>query len=282
MRPECYFCHIKTVQNLLAKFNPHKTVAEDFIFSVHEILGDNRNMMNPKLATDIHRMAKQKLNVKDLYAYEKLSANKLLLNDYEYWRSYIDNSENPFYTAVKLAVVGNIIDYGAHSVNGDIKGQIKSLLNTALAIDKSKELKEATNQAKSILYLGDNAGEIFFDRLLLETIKHHNVTFATRGAPVINDITIEDAKQTGIDNMCEVINNGFDAPSTLLEFCSDEFIQAYSNADLIISKGQGNFEGLMNEKHQNTFFLLMAKCQPMAEMLGCAKNDLIVTQLNSN
>lgn len=280
MRPECYFCHIKTVQNLLAKFNPPKNVAEDFIFSVHEILGHNRSMINPKLATDIHRIAKQKLNVKDLYACEKLSANKLLLTDYEYWRSYIDKSSSPYYTAVKLAVAGNIIDYGAHSVNGDIKGQINSLLNTSFAIDKTKELKKAIQQAKSILYLGDNAGEVFFDRLLLETIHHPNVTFVTRGAPIINDITIDDAKQMGIDKICKVIHNGFDAPSTLIESCSDEFLQAYNNADLIISKGQGNFEGLMNEKHPNTFFLLMAKCEPMAEMLGCAKNDLIVTQLN--
>jgi damage-control phosphatase, subfamily I len=280
MRPECYFCHIKTVQNLLAKFNPPINVAEDFIFSAHEILGDNRNMINPKLATDIHRIAKQKLNVSDLYANEKLSANKLLLADYGYWQNYIDNSDNPFYTAVKLAVAGNIIDYGAHSVNGDIEGQIKSLLNTPFAIDKSGEFKKAVHKAKRILYLGDNAGEVFFDRLLLETIKHPNVTFVTRGAPIINDITLDDAQQIGIDKICKVIHNGFDAPSTLIEFCSDEFLEAYSNADLIISKGQGNFEGLMNEKHPNTFFLLMAKCGPMAEMLGCAKNDLIVTQLN--
>ncbi len=264
----------------MAKFNPSKCVAEDFIFSVHELLGDNRNLINPKLATDIHRIAKQKLNASDLYANEKLSANNLLLTDFEYWRNYIDNSNNPFYTAIKLAVAGNIIDYGAHSVNGDIKGQIKSLLNTPFAIDKSGEFKEAVHKAKRILYLGDNAGEVFFDRLLLETIKHPNVTFVTRGAPVINDITLADAQQVGIDKMCEVIHNGYDAPSTLLEFCSDEFLEAYSNADLIISKGQGNFEGLMNEKHPNTFFLLMAKCEPMAEMLGCAKNDLIVTQLN--
>jgi len=280
MRPECYFCHIKTVQNLLVKFNPPLNVAEDFIFSVHEILGNSRNMVNPKLATVIHRIAKEKLNVKDLYASEKLSANKVLLENYKYWRDYIGNSDNSFYTAVKLAVAGNIIDYGAHSVNGDIKEQIKNIINTPFAIDKSKEFKKAIDKAERILYLGDNAGEVFFDRLLLETIHHPNVTFVTRGAPVINDITLDDAKQTAINKICKVIDNGFDAPSTLLEFCSDEFIQAYSNADLIISKGQGNFEGLMNERHPNTFFLLMAKCKPMAEMLGCNKNDLIVTQLN--
>lgn len=279
MRSDCYFCHIKTVQNLISKFKPSETVAEDFIFSVHEILGDNRDMINPRLATDIHRIAKDKLHVKDLYLSEKKQANSVLLSDYDYWRNYIDTSGNPFGTAVKLAVAGNIIDYGAHSVQDDIKAQVAELLLSDLKIDKTQELKKAIDEADSVLYLGDNAGEIFFDRLLLETMQHPNVTFVTRGAPVINDITIEDATFVGIDKICPVISNGFDAPSTIVEFCSDEFIAAYNEASLIIAKGQGNFEGLMNENHPNTFFLLMAKCDPMAALIGCAKNDKIVTRL---
>ena len=279
MRPECYFCHIKTVQSLVNKFNPPSDVAEEFIFSIHDLLSNNKDTINPKLATYIHRTAKEKLKVNDLYANEKLDANELLMADYNYWRNYIDTSEKPFSTAVRLSVAGNIIDYGAHSLSGDLKEQIVELLQKPLAIDKSDKLESAIRKAKSILYLGDNAGEVFFDKLLLETMKHPNVTFVTRGAPVINDITIDDAKQVGIDKLCKIITNGFDAPSTLLEFCSTEFLEVYNKADLIISKGQGNFEGLMNENHTNTFFLLMAKCNPMAEMLGCNKNDMIVTQL---
>ncbi|MDB4335101.1 ARMT1-like domain-containing protein [bacterium] len=282
MRADCYFCHIKTVESLIAKFEPSNEVAEDFIFTIHEILNDNRDMINPKLATDIHRIAKKKLNVNDLYAGEKLNANNVLLADYVHWKNYINKSQKPFHTAVRLAVAGNIIDYGAHSVNGDLIEQISGLLKSPLAIDQSKELESAISKATRILYLGDNAGEIVFDRLLLETIQHPKVTFVTRGAPVINDITLDDAKQVGIDTICKVISNGFDAPSTLLEFCSEEFMQIYNEADLIISKGQGNFEGLMHENHPNTFFLLIAKCQPIADMLDCNKNDMIVTQLKTN
>jgi uncharacterized protein with ATP-grasp and redox domains len=97
-----------------------------------------------------------------------------------------------------------------------------------------------------------------------------------RGNPVINDATLEDAAQVGLDNVCRVISNGFDAPSTLLEFCSDEFAEAYNNADLVISKGQGNFEGLMESRHPNEFFLLIAKCWPIANLLGVGKNDMVV------
>lgn len=282
MKADCYFCHIKTIQNLIEKFKPKDDLAEDFIFSIHELLNNSREIINPKLATDIHRIAKKKLNNNDLYASEKFNANQTLINDYKHWRSFIDNSINPFHTAIRLAVIGNIIDYGAHSLNGNLVEQINKLISVLLKVDKSEKLRLAIEKARSILYLGDNAGEIFFDKLLIETINHPNVTFVTRGYPVINDVTFDDAKQVGIDKICNIISNGFDAPSTLLEFCSDEFNEAYNNADLIISKGQGNFEGLMNENHSNIFFLLIAKCKPMAELLGCNKNDMIVTKLNAD
>lgn len=278
MRADCYFCHIKTVQNLVNKFKPTNSTAEEFIFSVHKILNENRELANPMLATLIHRAAKEKLQVKDLYAEEKHLANKILLDNYQYWRDYIDSSNDPFHTAVRLAVIGNIIDYGAHSVKDDLYGQIKSLLRIELKIDKTPEFKEAVQSAGSILYLGDNAGEIFFDRLLIETLGHSNITFVTRGYPVINDVTEEDARLVGIDKLAKIISNGYDAPSTLIDNCSQEFKDAYEQADLIISKGQGNFEGLMNEGHPNTFFLLIAKCNAIAELLGVHKNDMVTTK----
>ena len=281
MRAECYFCVIKTVQNLVDKFRPENGLAEDFIFSIHELLSENRDLINPKLATKVHRIAMEKLNNHDLYAYEKNAANEMLLSEYAHWRSFIDNSDSPFKTAAKLAVVGNIIDYGAHSLKGDTIKQINSLNANQLTIDMTEELETEIKKADSILYLGDNAGEIFFDRLLIETIKHPNVTFAVRGMPIINDVTFEDAAQVGIDTVCRVISNGYDAPSTLLESCSPEFIEAYTNSDLIISKGQGNFEGLMNEHHPHTFFMLIAKCNVMGELLGVQKNDMVITRLKN-
>lgn len=282
MKVDCYFCHIKTIQKLIEKFKPENDLAEDFVFAVHEFLYANRDMINPQLARCIHRIAKEKLKVNDLYAKEKYSTNMSLLRDYSLWQSYIDISSNPLFTATKLAVVGNIIDYGAHSLDGDLTKQINSLLSNSLKINQTEELKQAIKKANSILYIGDNAGEIIFDKLFIETINHPNVTFATRGYPVINDVTIEDAELVGVDKICKVISNGFDAPSTLLEFCSDEFMETYTNADLIISKGQGNFEGLMNENHPNTFFLLIAKCMPVAELLKCNKYDMVVTKFNAN
>ena len=277
MKQECFFCHTKTVEKLIRKFNPPADVAEDFLHSVNLLFGKEWETTNPYLATKIHRLAKEKLNVADLYSEEKFSANAMLLEHYDFWKSLVAESANPFRTAAKLAVIGNVIDYGAHSLNeDDIVSQIKELTTNALAVDETEELFSRIQKVDSILYIGDNAGEIVFDKLFIETINHPNITFAVRGYPVINDITLDDVKQTGIDKLCKVITNGYDAPSTLLEHCSGEFLDAYNSADVIIAKGQGNFEGLMDEKKDNLFFLLMAKCNPIASMLGVNKGDMLV------
>ena len=282
MRQECYFCHTKTVEKLIRKFKPTEEVAEDFLFSANQLLSDEWETTNPFLTTKIHRLAKEKLSIRDLYSEEKSGANQLLLEQYDEWKSIVTDSANPFRKAAKMAVVGNIIDYGAHSVNDDIVSQIKAIAQNDFAVDHTLELQKQLEKADSVLYIGDNAGEIVFDKLFIETMDHPNITFAVRGYPVINDITIYDAKQVGIDKLCKVITNGYDAPSTLLDYCSEEFLQAYNSADVIIAKGQGNFEGLMEEKRDNLFFMLMAKCDPIAAMLGVKKGDMLVRKADFN
>ena len=282
MRPECYYCHIKTIEKLITKFRPGENDAKNLIFSVHEFLGNHRKMTNPRLAANIHRIARDQLNNPDLYKEEKLQANELLHKNYSYWKNIVNSSENPLFTAAKLSVIGNIIDYGSHSINGNIALQIESLFKNDLKIDHTIELKKEIEKAKSILYLGDNSGEIVFDMMFIETMKHPNVTFVVRDKPVINDVTMDDARQIGMENICRVISNGNDAPSTLPEYCSKEFNELFKKADLVISKGQGNFEGLLECDHPNIFFLLIAKCEPMGHLLGVSKNDMVITKLKNH
>jgi len=279
MRSECNICHNKTVEKLIAKFEPNDNAIGIFQAGTSKLL--EKNYDNPYLATQIHRLARNVLNNDSLYRDEKISANRILLQDYESWRQMIVTDKNPFKKAATMAVAGNIIDYGAHSVPSDIKMQINSILEQELAFDDTALLKKKIQEANSILYLGDNAGEIVFDKLFIELLDHDNVTYVVRDKPVINDVTFDDIEQVNMREVCNVISNGYDAPSTLLDFCSKQFIEAYNSADLIISKGQGNFEGLMNTKNSKIFFLLMAKCNPMAEMLGVKKGDMVVKQLKN-
>lgn len=140
----------------------------------------------------------------------------------------------------------------------------------------SSELKEALSTAKTVLYLGDNAGEIVLDKLFIETLMHPNLYFAVRGAPVINDATLDDAQYVGIDAVADVISNGYDAPSTIVDRCSPQFQELFNKADVIISKGQGNLEGLLEKTDKQVYFLLMVKCDVIAEALGVKKGDFVV------
>ena len=152
---------------------------------------------------------------------------------------------------------------------------IQSALEALLNRDALKSLQAAIKQSERILYLGDNAGEIVFDRLLIEQIDRQKVTFVVRGSPVINDATMEDARMTGMADIVEVIDNGSDAPGTILEDCSAEFRQRFKMANMIIAKGQGNYETL-SQTNRKIFFLFKAKCPVIAEDVGCETGSYIV------
>jgi hypothetical protein len=123
MRHECYFCHIRTIEKLIDKFTPDEKVAQDFIVSVHKLIESNWDLSNPQMATEVHRMAKVHLHNINLYTEEKIKANDLLLKEYPYWQTIVNESQSPFFTAAKLSVIGNIIDYGDQSIKDDISDQ---------------------------------------------------------------------------------------------------------------------------------------------------------------
>ncbi len=188
-------------------------------------------------------------------------------------------SADPFATALRLAIAGNIIDFAAND-NFNLQATIDKALKAEFAIDHSKQLKQKLEIAKHVLYLGDNAGEIVFDKLFIETIKHHDITFVVKGAPVINDATMQDAEYIGMSSAARVISNEYNAPSTIVHKSGKEFQQYFEKADLIISKGQGNLEGLLPLNDSRIFFLLMVKCNVMAELLNVEKDGLVVFNIS--
>ena len=155
-------------------------------------------------------------------------------------------------------------------------GTINHALKNNFAINHSLYLQERLNNASKVLYLGDNAGEIVFDKLFIKTLNRTDVTFVTRGNNVLNDATEKDAEQTGLHEIVNVINNGYDAPSTIINKCGTTFLQHYKESDVIIAKGQGNFEGLITEKNPKIFYLMVIKCNVIAEMLCKKKGDYVV------
>lgn len=278
MDSRCLACHTETVKLLIDKFRPSKDIANDFISEANQILINCEDLSNPYIALLIHRLAKKKLQHMDLYSVEKKHANSILYSQYDKWNAFVNDCDQPLHIASKLAVIGNIIDYGAHSVPADIPAKIDELLALNFTIDERDEMFSEIEKADSVLYIGDNAGEIVFDKLFIQHLNHPNLTYVVRGNPIINDVTFVDAEQVGMQDVCSVISNGHDAPSTLVDNCSVEFQELYKKATVVISKGQGNFEGLLNEKRKSLYFMLMVKCDAIAEMLNVSKGSLIITK----
>lgn len=231
----------------------------------------------PAMSAWINRRLREYTGIADPYRAEKQAHNKLAAALSAQWREEITISSDPFYRATRLAIAGNIIDLGAKSGlnDEDISATIRQALSAPF-VNLKLDLESAVHRAQRILYLTDNAGEIFFDRLLLERFPAGKTTVAVRGSPVLNDATLEDAHAAGLHELATLTDNGSDAPGTLLPECSAEFRTLFAEADVIIAKGQGNFESL-NHCRENIFFLFMAKCPVVAQQLRVQPGTHITT-----
>ncbi|MCK5306529.1 MAG: DUF89 family protein [Candidatus Omnitrophica bacterium] len=228
----------------------------------------------PHVAREVYKLIAALTGIKDPYKNEKAHANKLVLKLYPELKKRVQQAKDPFFEAVRLAAIGNIIDLGAKSTF-NLDEELRNDLNTEFTIFDFELLRKKLETAKNILYIGDNTGEIVFDKILIEEIKKP-VAFAVRGAPIINDATLEDALACGLDEVAEVISSGSDGPAAILDSCSEEFLKLYHKADLIISKGQGNFEEL-SEEDKPIFFIFKVKCQAVAKQLNCDVGDMMLS-----
>lgn len=236
----------------------------------------NLRQSPPVMGQRIHRLIRSLTHQPDPYREIKHRHNRLALELYPKLRAIVRNSDHPLETTLRLAIAGNVIDLGANARLDE--SRVSEGIERALSAPLNGDVRafaEAVSSARIILYLADNAGEIAFDRLLLEQMPVEKVTLAVRGAPAINDATMVDAQTAGIPGLVEVIDNGSDAPGTILNDCSAEFRWRFDHADLIIAKGQGNYETL-NDADKDIFFLLKAKCPVIARDLACPVGSLIL------
>jgi uncharacterized protein with ATP-grasp and redox domains len=230
----------------------------------------------PAIGQQIHRLIRNLVGQDDPYHQIKKQFNELALKLYPELRNRILGSDARLETAVRLAIAGNIIDFGVNSSVDE--SELHKAVSESLTADfdgmQLQSFQDAIEQAEEILYLADNAGEIVFDRLLIEQLPCEKITVVVKGKPVINDATMEDAEFAGLTRIVEVIDNGSDAPGTILESCSQRFRDCFENADLLIAKGQGNYETL-SDADKNIFFILRAKCPIIARDLDCKVGEMI-------
>ncbi len=231
----------------------------------------------PETGRLIYRMVREISGNDDPYRELKRQSTQQTLALYPALKKEIDTSKDSLLTAIRIAIAGNVIDFGANA-EFDIDAALKETLQQDFAICDFAEFKQSLEACNSILFIGDNAGETVFDRLLIEQM-NKPTTYVVRETPVINDAVAEDAVMAGIDKVATIVSSGTDAPGTILSLCSDEFLQMLDRAEFTIAKGQGNYEGLSNESYR-IFFLLKAKCRIIARDIGVNKGDIILKGIN--
>jgi len=231
----------------------------------------------PETGMLIYQKISQITGNKDPYKKIKRTNVEKALLLYPELKEKVSNSEDRLLVAIRFAIAGNVIDLGVNK-EFDIVNEIKKILTQDFAVFDYSKFKTALNNAENILYIGDNAGEAVFDKILIEEL-NKPVTYVVREIPVINDVTKEEARFIGIDKVAKIVSSGTTAPGTILDLCNEKFIDIFNNADLIISKGQGNYEGLSGVD-RSLFFLLKVKCKIIATNIGVQEDDIILKGIN--
>ncbi len=238
------------------------------------------NRSPAEVSFDCMKLTYELLGNDDPYRAQKAEQNRRALAHCERLANAVAESEDPLLTSLKLAAAGNIIDSGIQS-GYNLDATLERILARPFGVDDYPLFRERLAVAKTVLYVADNAGEIVFDRLVIERLGEVETTCVVRRSPVINDATRDDARQAGIDRVARVIDPGVDSLGIPLARCPAGFVGEFERADLIISKGQANFETLeeygSDERFSGKmFFVLMAKCDCVARLLGAKTGDAVL------
>lgn len=235
----------------------------------------------PYVAREVYEYLAEQTSCSDPLEKIKQASIENALTFVPFIEKKIRQSEDKLFTAIKAAVAGNVIDFGAKE-QFSLEQEINKVFHTDFAINDYKKLAQKIEEKNNILILSDNAGENVFDKILIKIITRmypeKKITYATRGKPIINDITTKEALQIGIDKFANVISTGVDTPGLEIARASTTFRNIFEKADLIISKGMGNFECLESQKDARIFFLFKVKCNVVAHAIQKEVGDIILKQ----
>jgi uncharacterized protein with ATP-grasp and redox domains len=234
----------------------------------------------PHMARQLHRVVRGLLGSDDPYREIKDTADRRGVAARERLRPMVEQARDPFGAALRVSIAANTI---GGVMRGDVSDEvIVHALIRALrrrVHGSPAATRRAAAKASRVLLLADDAGELALDCLLLERLRPAHVVVAVRGAPVVDDATRADAEAVGVSEWAEVIDNGSDAPGTLLEDCSPQFRREFARADLVLAKGAGNFESLAHLADPRIAFLLVPKCPIVARHVGAPEGAPVAWKL---
>ena len=278
--PECYNCFIsQAIRSSRIYTSDNKKILE-VVQRVIRVLTDiNHSLPPPLISENVYKTITKTLGIDDPYKEIKKKYNDLVLEREKPFKTRIKESKDPIAYAMKLSLAGNIIDFGSQIKKFNIEETINDTLKNGFDKDDMQSFKKELDKAKTLVLIADNAGEVVFDKILLETIKtlypNLKIYCFVRGGPIINDVTPDDAKYIGMDKAAEIVKTQKAIPGFWPEFCKNNCKEIWNSADIIISKGQGNFETLSEIKDKRIYFLFIVKCMVVANFLNLKKYSKI-------
>ncbi|WP_044418173.1 damage-control phosphatase ARMT1 family protein [Halarcobacter anaerophilus] len=277
---DCVKCIVGQIEKATKTLKLDKDLAKSIMFEVNK-RAENFSFKEtpPFVAKDVYEYLAQRTNLKDPLKKMKQESIKKATGYLPFIQKKIDKSEDKLFTAIKAAVAGNVIDF-ATIKEFCLDEEINSIFQTDFAINDYKVFKNELEKTDSLIILSDNAGENIFDKILVKTLKKLypklEIYYATRGKAIINDVTLEEAIQSGIDKYCKVISTGVDTPGLEKKQASKEFLELFEKTPLILSKGMGNFECLEGFNDKRIFFLFKVKCAVVAKTVSRSLGEIVL------
>jgi damage-control phosphatase, subfamily I len=294
---DCYPCFIKQALEICRHTDISSRIQREIVCKIGESFRDfPADASPPEMAIIVQDIIKSHTGLEDPYFQIKKKSTRFALSHYDELSQRAGSATDPLRMAVLIAILGNLLDYGVFSPNGSGAEEmfktrlagLEAMMNSYRPSSgephpffREKEFRSAIENSQSLLYIGDNAGEAVFDRILIETIKNINpelkIYFGVRSKPALNDALLEDARESGLDQVAEIVESGSGAAGTILSQCSNEFITLFNSADMVVAKGQGNYETL-SDAPRKIFLLLVAKCEVLAGDIGCTQGEVVLAQ----
>lgn len=281
----CIVCNINQVIKVMDLVEVEKSKKEEIMREVLKYLSNaDYSKCNPEVIGKTWDIILKYIENDNPYSDLKKYYNIEILKMAEEIENLIESSDNKFNTALKIAISGNLIDFAAkHEFDLEmLKKKIMNIHELNLTIDDSKILYDRLKTAKTVMYLGDNCGEICLDKLFIKYIKDEfpdiKIYFGVRGKIIVNDANYDDALMVGMQEVADIIENGDGSLGTVIERVSDEFKERFYDADVVIAKGQGNYESLSEIDRKNIFHLFMAKCNPVSSSLGVKTMSIVCVE----
>ena len=277
--PECVNCIVGQSERVCDAINADVILKEKIILHVSQASKDfNFAQTPPEVASDVYEDMAKMADMPDLYAELKSHATQRAKKFIPSLKQILQNSDDKLLTLLKIAVAGNVIDLAAE-VSFDLEDELEKIFHTDFAIDDTALLRERLQDAKTLLYIGDNVGEHIFDYLAIETLQALypalHVSYMVRGNPIINDVTMLEAKEAGFDTLCHLIDSGVNSPGFVYERATKEARELFDSVDLVLTKGMGNYECLSPSPRKNLLYLLKVKCNVVANSLSKDVGDIV-------